>query len=115
MQKENKRIRKSPWKLRTKIKRKKIETIISLGIEDKLVKDCLTNPLYVKVLAVNSDSKDLIPLICSNSKLPVLTRKSDSVDLKKTAKKCFEKDVLANDLHSHLTKTKTNEHQMLII
>ena len=31
------------------------------------------------------------------------------------AKKCFEKDVLANDLHSHLTKTKTNEHQMLII
>ena len=108
-------IEKVSTKRYTKTRVQRIITANLLGIEDKLVKDCLTDPLYVKVLAVNSDSKDLIPLICSNSKLPVLTRKSDSVELKKTAKACFEKDVLANDLHSHFTKTKTNEHQMLII
>ena len=99
----------------TKTRVQRIITSNILGIKEKLVLDCLDSPLYAKILAVNSNSKDLIPLICSNSKIPVLTRKSDSVELKKTAKKCFEKDVLASDLHSLFTHVKTNEHQMLII
>lgn len=99
----------------TKTRIQRIITSNLLGITEKLVSECLTSPLYAKVLAVNSQSKDLIPLICSNSKIPVLTRKSDLSSLKKTAKKCFEKDVLANDLHAQLSGVKTNEHQMLII
>lgn len=86
-----------------------------LGINKDLVLDCLSSKLYAKVLAVNSDSKDIIPLACSNSSIPLLTRKSDLNSLKKTALSCFEKDVLANDLYSLITQKKLNENQMLLI
>ena len=99
----------------TKTRVRRILTANLLGINESLVKDCLEKPLYAKVLAVNSNSKDLIPQICKNASVPVLTRKSDVGLLKKTALKCFEKDVLANDLHNLITGDKTNEHQMLIV
>jgi predicted nucleotidyltransferase len=66
-----------------------------LGIKDSFVKDCLETRLYAKVLAVNSNSKDIISLLKQNSSIPLLTRKSDAVALKKTATKCFEIDTLA--------------------
>lgn len=86
-----------------------------LNIDKELVFDSLDSSLYAKVLAVNSNSKDIIPLLCNNSSVPILTRKSDEELLKKTAKKCFEKDVLANDLYSLITNKKINEHQMVIV
>jgi predicted nucleotidyltransferase len=86
-----------------------------VGIEDKLVKDCLTTPLYAKVLAVSSDSKNLISLISSNGKIPLLTRKSDVAKLKRIAKKCFEVDVLANDIYNLATDGNENENYMIII
>ncbi len=99
----------------TKTRIKRILTANMLGIDLPLVKDCLENDLYAKVLAVNSQAKDLITLACNNSKIPILTRKSDQSMLKKTALKCFEKDVLATDLYSLITGKKLNEHHMLII
>ena len=94
---------------------RRILTANLLGINNALVSDCLKQKTYAKILAVNKDSKELISLICNTSKVPVLTRKSDSALLKKTALKAFEVDVLANDLYSLATDKKTNEHQMLII
>lgn len=86
-----------------------------LGITSDLTEDCLENDLYAKILAVNKDSKDMISLISSNSSIPVLTRKSDAIALKKTAEKCWHTDVLANDLYNLATKNKLNENHMLII
>ena len=86
-----------------------------LDIRKDLIDDCLEHKLYAKVLAVNSNSKDLISLISSKSSIPLITRKSDVVNLKKTALTCFEKDVLANDLYGLVTNTKTNEYNMLIV
>ncbi|MBE7084137.1 MAG: nucleotidyltransferase family protein [Clostridiales bacterium] len=86
-----------------------------LDIDKNLVDECLECKLYAKILAVNEDSKDLISLLCEKSKIPVLTRKSDVDKLKKTAEKCFRKDVLANDLYSLATNQKLNENNMLII
>ena len=86
-----------------------------LGIEKDLVFNCLDSDLYAKVLAVNSDAKDIIPFICKNSSIPILTRKSDESLLKKTALSCFEKDVLATDLYSLISGKKINEHQMVIV
>ena len=86
-----------------------------LGINKDFVFNCLENKLYAKILAVNSDSKDLISLIASKSSIPILTRKSDASNLKKTALKCFEKDCLANDLYNLATNENQNENQMLII
>ncbi len=67
------------------------------------------------MLAVSSESKDIIPLICKSASVPILTRKSDEMLLKKKASACFEKDVLANDLYSLITNTRINEHQMVIV
>ena len=71
--------------------------------------------MYAKILAVNADSKDLVSLVCSNSSVPVLTRKSDAADLKKAALKSFELDILANDLYNLAANENTNENQMLFI
>ena len=108
-------IEKVSTKRYTKTRVHRIITSNLLSIKEKFVRDCLDCQLYAKILCINSDCKNLIPTLCANSKVPILTRKSDITALKKTALDCFNKDVLANDLHALLTKTKTNEHQMLIV
>lgn len=99
----------------TKTRIKRILLANLLGVTGDFVSDCLESKLYAKVLAVNSQKMDLIPLICKNSKIPVLTRKSDYSLLKKTALKCFDKDILATDLYALITNKKLNEHHMLIV
>lgn len=94
---------------------RRILTANLLGITKDLTDDCLKQKTYAKILATNKDSKDLISLLCKTAQIPVLTRKSDSMQLKKCALKCFELDVLANDLYCLATSKKTNEHQMLLI
>lgn len=86
-----------------------------LGIEEKFVFDCLSSPLYAKVLAVKKDSMDVISELSKNSKIPLLTRKSDVLNLSKTALSCYHKDVLACDLYSLAIGKKINENNMLII
>ena len=99
----------------TKTRIQRILLANMLDIRESLVRDALDTSLYAKVLAINSDAKDLIPLICNNSSVPILTRKSDETLLKKTALKCFEKDALATHLYSLISHKKLNEHHMLII
>lgn len=86
-----------------------------LGITEELKNDCLSNPLYAKILAVSNESKELISLLSSKSNIPLITRKSDEDKLVKTAKQCFLKDVLSQDLYNLATDRKENEHFMLII
>lgn len=86
-----------------------------LGISEDLVKDCLSSQLYAKVLAVNNQSKDIISAIKEKSKIPLITRKSDLGELKKTAKKCFEIDTLALDLFNLATGSKQNENFTLFV
>lgn len=97
----------------TRIKRILINNL--LGIDEDLIKDCLSSSLYAKVLAVDSNKKDIIPKLIEKSSIPILTRKSDSSLLDKTAKKCFEIDSLACELYGLATGRKQNEHQMIII
>ena len=86
-----------------------------LGIKADFVKECLNSKLYAKLLAVNSDSKDVISMLSAKSTIPVLTRKSDCDALKKTAAECFKIDALANDLYNLATDENNNEYQMLIV
>ena len=97
----------------TRIRRILISNL--LNIKSSFVFDALEHKLYAKILAVNSDSKDIISLLKEKSSIPLLTRKSDASVLKKTATKCFEIDTLACDLYSLATNTKLNENNMLII
>ena len=86
-----------------------------LGINKKLVDDCLTAKTYAKILALNSESKEIISMLAKTASIPVLTRKSDLSTLKKTALLAFEKDSLANDLYNLVTMDKQNENQMIIV
>lgn len=86
-----------------------------LGISKEFTDECLRSQLYAKVLALNSDAKDVISLLSEKSSIPVLTRKSDVQELKKTALKSYELDVLANDIYNLATNENTNENQMIII
>ena len=86
-----------------------------LGITKDFTDECLNSRLYAKVLAVNSDNKDIISILAENSRIPVITRKSDTQELKKTALKSYELDVLANDIYNLASDENVNENQMLII
>ena len=85
-----------------------------LNISEKLVLSALKTPLYAKVLAIRSDAKDMISEISVNSSIPLLTRKKDYAEVKKTAALCLETDDLSNDLYSLITKEKFNPYQMII-
>ena len=86
-----------------------------LGIDKAFTEECLKAHLYAKVLAVNADHKDIISRLTETSKIPIITRKSDILSLKKTALKSFELDVLANDIYNLATNEKTNENYMVMI
>lgn len=86
-----------------------------LGIKKSLIKECLTAPLYAKILAVSAEKKDLISTLSEKSSVPVLTRKSDYTKLKKTAEKCFKIDSLSVDMYNLATESRSNENQTLFI
>ncbi len=86
-----------------------------LNVDKKFVMDCLSSPLYAKILAVNEDSKELVSTLSTNASIPVLVRKSDLIPLKKTAEKCFKLDALACDLYNLATDQKENENFTLFV
>lgn len=94
---------------------RRILTANLLKIKKDFIDDCLISPLYVKILAVKADNKEILPILKENSSIPVITRKSDIAELKKTALKCFEKDVLANDLYNLITDRKDNAYMTLFV
>lgn len=94
---------------------RRILTANLLKINKDFLDDSLNSPLYAKVLAVNKDNKEILPLLKENSSIPVITRKSDVGILKKTALKCFEKDVLANDIYNLITDRKNNAYMTLFV
>ena len=108
-------VEKVSTKRYTKTRVRRILTANLLGIDKYDLEDFLEEKLYAKVLAVKEQSKSLISLISSNSSIPVLTRKSDVEKLKKTSTKCYEFDVLANDIYNLVSGKKQNENHMLII
>ena len=86
-----------------------------LGIKKDFTEECVKSRLYAKVLAVNKDNKDIISLLTENSTIPVITRKGDIAELKNTALKSYELDVLANELYNLATNENTNENQMILV
>lgn len=108
-------IAKVSTKRYTEARIRRILTANFLGITQNLLTDCLNSPTYAKILAVNADGKDIIPLIAGKATLPVLTRKSDAAALKKAAEKAFELDTLANDLYNLATEDDKNENLMLLV
>ena len=76
-----------------------------LGINEVFIRDCLNNPLYLRVLAVKKDCGDILSTLSSAS-IPLLTRAHDEEKLPVIAKACLEKDLHAESVYSLLYKTK---------
>ncbi len=79
-----------------------------LGIEKALIYKCLLSPLYLKVLAVKKERKDLLSAL-SQSPMPLLLRAHDEKLLQACALACYERDIFAEKVHgllySHPQKT----------
>ena len=108
-------IEKISTKRYTKARIRRILVANLLSITNDTTFDALNSKLYAKVLAVNESAKDLISLLSSTSSVPLITRKSDVVNLKKTAEKIFKIDTLAVDLFNLANGVKLNEYQTLFV
>ena len=69
-----------------------------LGIEEKFIRECLKSKLYLRVLAMRKDKKELLSELSSGS-IPLLLRTRDEGNLNETAKKSLQKDYLAEDIY----------------
>lgn len=98
----------------TRTRLARIITANMLGIRKELVLKALKSSLYLKVLAIAADKTYLLSQF-SGGKHKLLTRKSDGDSLTGVAKAVFMRDVLAGDIYSLATGTKSNEFQMQII
>ncbi len=107
-------IEKVKTKRYTTARIKRILLSCLLKIDKDLVRSALKSKLYLKVLAYNGKKADLLPAF-SKSAYPLLTRKSDTAKLGKTAFSVFEKDAFSCCVYSLATKLKLNENSMLIV
>ena len=72
-----------------------------LQIEEKLVKESLQAPLYLRVLAIRKERSDLLSALSSSS-LPILIRANDKDSLTGVAKKVYERDAFAEKVYGLL-------------
>ena len=74
-----------------------------LNIEEQLIRECLDNPLYLRVLAIKSTKRELLSVL-SEASFPIIARPRDANALSGVAKKCFEVDVFAEKVYGLLYK-----------
>ena len=72
-----------------------------LQIEEKLVKESLQAPLYLRILAIRKERSDLLSALSSSS-LPILIRANDKDSLTGVAKKVYERDAFAEKVYDLL-------------
>lgn len=97
----------------SRLKRILCENLLKLKL--KTVKDFLSSPLYLNLLATEKKDSENILSELSKSSLPLLVRKSDAISLKKSALACFETDARANDLYNILTGSTYHEYETLFV
>lgn len=96
---------------RTRLSRIALSALLGIKKEDVL--KFLKSDLYLKMLALNARKTELLSALSPD--IPFITRKSDAGLLKGAAKKCFDLDVFAGDVYSHITKKHQNEFATLFI
>lgn len=78
-----------------------------LNIQERLIRESLDNPLYLRVLALNKNEKALLSTL-SESSYPIIARPRDAQLLSGTAKKCFEVDLFAEKVYGLLYEQPTS-------
>ncbi len=78
-----------------------------LQIDEKVIRNSLSSPLYLRILAVKKESDVLSTL--GKATFPLILRAHDEDALKNHAKNCFERDIFAEKLYAILRKYATNK------
>lgn len=76
-----------------------------LKIEEGLIRDSLSSPLYLRLLAAKKERTDLLSAL-SESEYPLLSRAHDENSLCKNAKKCLDRDIFAEKIYALLYSQK---------
>ena len=108
-------LKKSVSKRYTLSRLKRILCQNLLKLKLKTVKEFISSPLYLNVLAIEKTQSEGILSELSQSALPLVVRKSDAVALKKNALSCFETDARANDLYNVLTGSDYHEYETFFV
>ena len=81
-----------------------------LGIEKDFIQQCLSEPLYLRMLAVKKSATELLSVLGSAT-LPLLIRAQDRTVLSGVGKACFEKDIFSENVYSILYENvRTNKN-----
>ena len=78
-----------------------------LNIDEKLIRNGLSNPLYLRILAVKNPAKDLLSSL-SESPYPIIARPRDTNVLSGCAKEVFTIDEFAEKVYGLLYKQEKN-------
>ena len=84
-----------------------------LEIDEKLVRDSLSSPLYLRVLAVKKERSDVLSAL-GESEYPLIARAHDEEKLSGVAAACYEKDVYAEKVYSLLHPCPKKERNIFI-
>ena len=84
-----------------------------LQIDEKLIRDGLSSPLYLRILAMKKERSEVISAI-SESEYPLLTRAHDEDILSGVALNCYQKDIFAEKIYSALYPAKTVKRNIFI-
>ncbi len=81
-----------------------------LSIEKDFIQECLSSPLYLRILAMHKKDDELLSAL-SQSIYPLIVRNNDMEKLTGIAKVCLEKDLYAESVYSLLYPTEqTNKN-----
>lgn len=72
-----------------------------LQIKETLIKECLSSPLYLRILAAKKERSDVLSALVESA-FPVVVRTTDADALCPIAKNCFEKDLFAEKTYAVL-------------
>ena len=72
-----------------------------LNIDEELIRESLSSPLYLRILAAKKERSDVLSAL-GNSSFPIVARAHDTNLLDGEAKRCFERDVFAEKMHGLL-------------
>ena len=76
-----------------------------LDIDELLIRDSLSSPLYLRVLAAKKERTDLLSAL-GKSSYSVIARAHDENELTGIAKQCFERDIYAEKIYGLLYPAK---------
>lgn len=83
-----------------------------LGIRESFIRECLHEPLYLRVLAAKKERNDVLSAL-GEAAFPCLIRAHDEDKLTGAAQKCFEKDRFSDSVYRLLYDLPLSKHSIL--